>query len=88
MWTRISGSDTCADMDFDDEYDASGLLCPLPVLKARKRLLALADGQILRLIATDPAAIVDVPHFCVQTGYELLNMQDDGAAQVYFIRKH
>lgn len=75
-------------MDFDDEYDASGLLCPLPVLKARKRLLAMKDGQVLRLTATDPAAIVDVPHFCAQTGYELLSTQDDGAAQIYFIRKH
>ena len=76
-------------MTFDDSYDASGLLCPLPVLKARKRLLALQPGQVLRLIATDPAAIVDVPHFCAQTGYELLGMEDPGPeTQVYFIRKH
>ena len=76
-------------MTFDDSYDASGLLCPLPVLKARKRLLALQPGQVLRLIATDPAAIVDVPHFCAQTGYELLGMEDlSPETQVYFIRKH
>ena len=76
-------------MTFDDSYDASGLLCPLPVLKARKRLLALQPGQVLRLIATDPAAIVDVPHFCAQTGYELLGMEDPSPeTQIYFIRKH
>ncbi|MEM1341513.1 MAG: sulfurtransferase TusA family protein, partial [Pseudomonadota bacterium] len=45
----------------DDEIDASGLLCPLPVLKARKRLKSMASGQILALTATDPAAVVDVP---------------------------
>lgn len=74
-------------MDFDEEYDASGLLCPLPVLKTRKRMKAMQAGQVLRLIATDPAAIVDVPHFCSQTGAELLAMHDDGPAQIYFIRK-
>lgn len=75
-------------MDFDDDYDASGLICPMPVLKARKRLQVMQTGQILRLTATDPAAIVDVPHFCAQTGAELVAMQDAGSAQIYFIRKH
>ena len=75
-------------MEFDDDYDASGLICPMPVLKARKRLLALQPGQVLRLTATDPVAIIDIPHFCAETGAELLSTQDDGAAQVYFIRKH
>lgn len=75
-------------MEFDDEYDASGLICPMPVLKARKRLLALSPGQVLRLTATDPVAVIDIPHFCLQTGAELLDMQDNGTAQVYFIRKH
>lgn len=76
-------------MIFDDSYDASGLLCPLPVLKARKRLLTLQPGHVLRLIATDPAAIVDVPHFCAQSGYEFLGMEDKNPeTQVYFIRKH
>ncbi len=75
-------------MEFDDDYDASGLICPMPVLKARKRLLALRPGQVLRLTATDPVAIIDIPHFCTETGAELLSMQDDGSAQIYFIRKH
>lgn len=75
-------------MTYDDTYDATGLICPMPVLKARKRLQTMQAGQVLRLIATDPAAIVDVPHFCSQTGHEYLGSQDQGAAQVYFIRKH
>ncbi|MCU0909723.1 MAG: sulfurtransferase TusA family protein [Rhodobacteraceae bacterium] len=54
------------------EVDATGLLCPLPVLRARKRLIAMAPGQVLRLIATDPAAIVDVPHFCAEAGHTLI----------------
>ncbi|SES90001.1 sulfurtransferase TusA family protein [Oceanicella actignis] len=58
----------------DAELDARGLLCPLPVLKARKRLGALAPGQVLRLLSDDPAAVVDVPHFCAEQGHELLDV--------------
>lgn len=54
------------------ELDARGLLCPLPVLKARKRLAALSLGDILRLRADDPAAPLDVAHFCREQGHALL----------------
>lgn len=74
-------------MTHDAELDAKGLLCPLPVLKARKRLQALQSGQVLRMEADDPAAIVDVPHFCTEAGHELMHMADADAGQVYFIRK-
>lgn len=74
-------------MTHDAELDALGLLCPLPVLKARKRLSALKSGEILRVEADDPAAIVDVPHFCAEAGHELVSMEDGGASQTYFIRK-
>lgn len=60
---------------WNSEIDATGLLCPLPVLKARKRLLSMAPGQILRLTATDPMAAVDVPHFCAEAGHELLSAE-------------
>ncbi|TMV76892.1 sulfurtransferase TusA family protein [Thioclava sp. BHET1] len=52
--------------------DASGLLCPLPVLRARKRLGQLAPGDLLQVIATDPAAAIDLPHFCQQAGHDYL----------------
>ncbi len=74
-------------MDWDHELDARGLLCPLPVLKARKRIAALDSGQVLRVLADDPAAIVDVPHFCTEAGHALLDSGDEGEAQVYLIRK-
>jgi len=53
------------------EVDALGLLCPLPVLRARKRLGALAPGARLALLSDDPAAVVDVPHFCAEQGHAL-----------------
>lgn len=74
-------------MDFDHEIDAVGLLCPLPVLKARKRLKSMAHGQVLKLIADDPAAVIDVPHFCNEQGYELIDVQRcDAANRQYFIK--
>ncbi|MDC0343652.1 sulfurtransferase TusA family protein [bacterium] len=71
----------------DDTVDATGLLCPLPVLKARKRLKGMQGGAVLRVLADDPAAIVDVPHFCAEAGHALLEQGQEGAAQVYVIRK-
>ncbi|WP_353475626.1 sulfurtransferase TusA family protein (plasmid) [Salipiger sp. H15] len=74
-------------MDWDQELDARGLLCPLPVLKARKRLQGMDRGEVLRMVATDPAAVIDVPHFCGEAGHELVGSADEGEAQVYLIRK-
>ena len=74
-------------MDFDADLDATGLLCPLPVLKARKRLQVLAAGQVLRVRADDPAAVIDMPHFCAEQGHALLGTEEDGLVQVYFIAK-
>lgn len=74
-------------MPADHELDATGLLCPLPVLKARKRLQAMAPGEVLRIRATDPAAIVDIPHFCTESGHAFLGMQDEDGATIYRIRR-
>jgi len=74
-------------MTFDADLDAKGLLCPLPVLKARKRLQALTTGQILRVLADDPAAIVDVPHFCAEAGHRLIGTEQTPDGQLYFIMK-
>lgn len=69
------------------EIDARGLLCPLPVLRLRKRLMTLTSGTIVRLITTDPAAIIDVPHFCAETGHRLLSSgkRDDGSQEFIVI---
>jgi tRNA 2-thiouridine synthesizing protein A len=75
-------------MTWDAELDAQGLLCPLPVLKARKRLLALAPGQVLRVVADDPAALVDIPHFCAEQGHALVAQSDLGHPRhEYLIRR-
>lgn len=70
-----------------EDLDARGLRCPLPVLKARKRLKSLADGEQLRLTADDPAAVIDVPHFCHEQGHTLESQAEENDALVFVIRK-
>ncbi len=63
----------------DDEItlvDASGLKCPLPVLKARKALQSLTDGDKLRVISTDPASPLDFKHFCNSKGHSLISVEE------------
>ncbi|WP_120501511.1 sulfurtransferase TusA family protein [Roseovarius sp. EL26] len=67
--------------------DARGLLCPLPVLKLQKRLKALESGNILELIADDPAAVIDVPHYCNESGNELVKTEERAGSNAYFVRK-
>lgn len=74
-------------MTHDEDLDAIGLLCPLPVLKARKRIKGMAPGAVLRLVTSDPAAVVDVPHFCAEAGHDLLGQEEEGEVLRFYIRK-
>ncbi|MEO1949018.1 preprotein translocase subunit TatB [Thioclava sediminum] len=71
----------------DIEIDAKGLLCPLPVLRLRKALESAAPGALVQLVATDGASWIDVPHFCAQTGHELVEAEDWEGVKVYLVRK-
>ena len=59
-------------MEIHKEVDARGLLCPLPILRAKKALADMASGQILKILATDPSAQRDFAAFARQTGNELV----------------
>lgn len=74
-------------MNWDIEIDCVGLLCPLPVLRARKRLLAMQTGQVLRVLASDKMAAIDLPHFCGQSGDEFLGQSEIDGGSAYLIRK-
>mgnify|MGYP003608128747 CR=1 FL=1 len=68
--------------------DARGLLCPLPVLRLRKVLAGMAPGSHAALLATDPAAVIDVPHFCAQSGHVLVAARAAGAGTTeYLVRR-
>ena len=71
----------------ENTLDLSGLLCPLPVLKTRKRLEGMAPGAILKVIATDPMSAIDMPHFCNEQGHTLLEQSKDGGALIFRIRR-
>jgi tRNA 2-thiouridine synthesizing protein A len=73
-------------MDWDEMVDCEGLLCPLPVLRARKRLMAMVAGQVLCLRATDGMARIDLPHFCAQAGHGYLGTEEEGGVTLHFLR--
>lgn len=73
--------------DFDQELDASGLNCPLPILRAKKTLNAMAGGQLLHVIATDPGSVRDFDAFAKQTGNELVESREEGGKFHFMIRK-
>ncbi len=74
-------------MIWDVELDCLGLLCPLPVLRARKRLLGMTAGQVLRVLASDKMAAIDLPHFCAEVGHDYLGASDVDGGSAYLIRR-
>lgn len=59
-------------LQHDHEVDARGLNCPLPILRTKKTLNGMASGQVVRILATDPASVRDFQAFAKQTGNELV----------------
>lgn len=74
--------------DFDQELDARGLNCPLPILRAKKALNDLGDGQVLRIMATDPGSVKDFEAFAQQTGNTLLESTENDGEFNFLLRKN
>ncbi|OAE50298.1 sulfurtransferase TusA family protein [Achromobacter mucicolens] len=72
---------------FDQEVDASGLTCPLPILRAKKALAQMESGQVVRVITTDRNAIRDFQAFARQTGNALVAQQEADGRCVHFLRR-
>ena len=73
--------------DFDQELDASGLNCPLPILRAKKSLSSMETGQVLHIIATDPGSVKDFEAFAKQTGNELMESKEEGGKFHFLIKR-
>ena len=73
--------------EFDQELDACGLNCPLPILRAKKSLASMESGKILHIIATDPGSVKDFEAFSKQTGNELLNSNEEEGKFYFLIKK-
>ena len=67
------------------ELDTRGLLCPLPVLKLRKLINSINQKDKIKLITDDPAAIVDVPHFCNEQGHQILESFKENNYDLFII---
>lgn len=76
-----------AEMAADAVLDATGLNCPEPVMMLHNKVRALAGGELLKVIATDPSTQRDIPKFCVFLGHELVDQQADEGTYLYWIRK-
>ena len=73
--------------EFDQELDACGLNCPLPILRAKKSLSGMESGKILHIIATDPGSVKDFEAFSKQTGNELLDSNEKEGKFYFLIKK-
>jgi tRNA 2-thiouridine synthesizing protein A len=73
--------------EFDQELDACGLNCPLPILRAKKALSGMDAGKVLHIIATDPGSVKDFEAFSKQTGNELLDSKEDDGKFYFHIKK-
>lgn len=71
--------------EFDLEIDASGLKCPLPILRAKKALATLQSGQVLKVLTTDPHAVRDFQAFSKQTGNALMKQVDNEGSAIHFL---
>ncbi len=73
--------------DFDQELDARGLNCPLPILRAKKTLNGMAAGEVLKIVSTDPGSVKDFEAFASQTGNELLSSSEEGGEFHFMMKK-
>ena len=76
-------------MDIIDELDTTGLLCPLPVLKLRKRIKNIKKGEVIKIFTDDPAAELDIPHFCKETSNKILKKKEekDNTGFTFYVMK-
>ncbi len=73
---------------FDRELDASGLNCPLPILRARKMLSEMERGHVLKIISTDQGSVKDFEAFAKQTHNPLLSSGEEGGKFVFLLKKN
>ncbi|MGZ8164477.1 MAG: sulfurtransferase TusA family protein [Methylobacter sp.] len=74
-------------IEFSLELDATGLNCPLPLLRLKKTLMQMASGEVVKVIATDPAAHLDFGVYSDQTGHQIINFIKHLDKQIFYIKK-
>lgn len=74
-------------IEFDLEIDARGLNCPLPLLRLKKGLTSLKTGEVIKIIATDPSAHLDIGVYSNQTGNKIIKLSQTRGEQIFFVEK-
>lgn len=75
------------DIEFQFQLDATGLVCPEPVMMLHKKVREMQAGDVLEVVATDPSTSRDIPKFCNFLGHELIQQRTDAELFYYYIRK-
>ncbi|MEN9433052.1 MAG: hypothetical protein RLZZ422_641 [Pseudomonadota bacterium] len=73
--------------EFNQELDARGLNCPLPILRTKKAMNTLTSGEVLKVVATDPGSVKDMESFAKQTGNEIVGSSEQGGEYTFLIKK-
>ncbi len=74
-------------IEFNLEVDASGLNCPLPLLRLKKALIGMSSGEVVKVIATDPAAHLDFGVYADQTGHQIIQLIRESDTQIFYFKK-
>ena len=75
------------DYDIDESIDLSGLNCPLPILKTKKKLSSMSSGERLLVVATDPGSYDDFQYFCSHSGHKLISREKKDALYNFLIER-
>jgi tRNA 2-thiouridine synthesizing protein A len=74
-------------LEIKANVDARGLSCPMPIVRTAQAVKAMASGEVLEVLATDPGSIKDFAAWCRSTGNELVEQTSDGAVYRFVIRR-
>lgn len=75
------------DMSFNVELDTSGLRCPEPVMMLHRQIRKMSVGDIVKVVATDPATKRDIPGFCEFLPHELVDQQEQSGIFMFWVKK-
>lgn len=75
------------DHKLDAQLDLKGLKCPLPVIRAKRRLKEMSPGQVLHLVCSDPMTQIDIPHMAHELGHALLSSEVRGEEFLFWLRR-
>ncbi len=69
------------------DIDATGLMCPLPLLRLKKALMEISSGNIVKVITTDPAAHLDFGVYCDQAGHQIIELIKQYDCVIFYVQK-